>query len=102
MICCFTPKAAAPGCTSIISRTRSSPASPPGRRASSDNRTGFTAGAGLEYGLTENWSAKLEYDFYDFGSKTYQFTQTPVSISSTLNTLIFGLNYRFNWAGGWH
>ena len=67
-----------------------------------DHRTGFTAGVGLEYGLTENWSAKLEYDFFDFGTTTYQFTQTPVSINSSLNTLIFGVNYRFNWAGGWH
>ena len=65
-----------------------------------DHRTGYTAGVGLEYGLTENWSAKLEYDFFDFGTENYQFTQTPVSIASNLNTLIFGVNYRFNWAGG--
>ena len=63
-----------------------------------DNRTGFTAGVGLEYGMTENLSALFEYDFYDFGSKTYNFTQTPVSIRSNLNTLTVGLNYRFNWA----
>jgi outer membrane immunogenic protein len=68
----------------------------------SDNRSGFTAGAGLEYGMTENLSAKLEYDFYDFGTKDYAFTQTPVAIRSYLHTLTVGLNYRFNWAGGWH
>src|SRR5262249_14266393 len=33
----------------------------------SDNRTGFTVGAGIEFGLVENISAKIEYDFYDFG-----------------------------------
>ncbi|MFZ0527142.1 MAG: outer membrane beta-barrel protein [Xanthobacteraceae bacterium] len=60
-----------------------------------DNRSGFTVGAGIEYGMTENLSARLEYDFYDFGSKTYQFAQTPTSIASYLHTLTFGLNYRF-------
>ncbi|HUI13071.1 MAG TPA: outer membrane beta-barrel protein [Xanthobacteraceae bacterium] len=62
-----------------------------------DNRTGFTAGAGIEYGMTQNLSARLEYDFYDFGSKTYQFMATPITVASKLHTLTFGLNYRFNW-----
>jgi outer membrane immunogenic protein len=66
-----------------------------------DNRTGFTVGAGIEFGLVENLSAKIEYDFYDFGSKNYNFsTITPVSVSSNLHTIIVGLNYRFNWSGG--
>ncbi len=63
-----------------------------------DNRFGFTVGIGLEYGMTENLTAKFEYDFYDFGSKTYQFPKTPVAVNSSLNTLTVGLNYRFNWA----
>jgi outer membrane immunogenic protein len=68
-----------------------------------DNRTGFTVGLGLEYGMTENLSARLEYDFYDFGTKTYgNFGQTPVAISSDLHTLTAGVDYRFDWAGGWH
>jgi outer membrane immunogenic protein len=65
-----------------------------------NQRSGYTAGAGIEYGLTENLSAKLEYDFYGFGTKSYNssnFPQTPVSIRSDLQTLAFGLNYRFNW-----
>jgi outer membrane immunogenic protein len=66
-----------------------------------DNRTGFTVGAGIEFGLVENLSAKIEYDFYDFGSKNYNFNAiTPVSVSSNLHTIIVGLNYRFNWSGG--
>jgi outer membrane immunogenic protein len=65
-----------------------------------DTRTGFTAGVGVEYGLTENFSAKAEYDFYDFGSTTYAFTATPVSVKNQLHAITFGLNYRFNWAGG--
>jgi len=65
------------------------------------NRAGFVAGAGIEYGLTEHFSAKLEYDFYGFGSSTYKgFAQTPVTIRSDLHTLIFALDYRFTWPGG--
>jgi outer membrane immunogenic protein len=64
------------------------------------NRKGFTVGGGIEYGLTESLSAKLEYDFYDFGSQTYNFNLTPVSINSNLQALTVGLNYRFNWSSG--
>jgi outer membrane immunogenic protein len=66
-----------------------------------DNRTGFIVGAGIEFGLVENLSGKIEYDFYDFGSKNYNFnTITPVSVKSDLHTLTVGLNYKFNWSGG--
>jgi len=67
----------------------------------SDNRSGFTVGVGIEVGLVENLSGKIEYDFYDFGSKNYNFnTITPVSVKSDLHTLTVGLNYKFNWSGG--
>ncbi|MGA2892927.1 MAG: outer membrane beta-barrel protein [Xanthobacteraceae bacterium] len=65
-----------------------------------DTRSGFVAGVGLEYGLTENFSAKFEYDFLDFGTKAYNFAVTPVGIRSDLHVLELGVNYRFNWAGG--
>jgi outer membrane immunogenic protein len=69
----------------------------------SDSRSGFTAGIGLEYAMTENLSALFEYDFFDFGTKTENFSPvigTPLSIRSELHTLTVGLNYRFNWASG--
>jgi len=65
-----------------------------------DTRSGYTVGAGIEYGLTENFSAKVEYDFYDFGSKTYNFVQTPLSISSQVHQVLVGINYRFTPGGG--
>lgn len=74
-----------------------------------DNRFGWTAGAGIEYGITENLSAKVEYDFLDFGSKNYTFNNltvfsvpnpVPVSISSQTHMFTAGINYRFNWGGG--
>lgn len=66
----------------------------------SDNRSGVTVGAGIEVGLVENLSGKIEYDFYDFGSRNYNFGLTPVSVRSDLHTLTVGLNYKFNWSGG--
>jgi outer membrane immunogenic protein len=66
-----------------------------------DTRTGFTVGAGIEYGLTENFSAKLEYDYYDFGTKNYNFNLvTPLSISSQVHQVLAGINYRFTPGGG--
>ncbi len=67
----------------------------------SDTRTGFTVGVGIELGLVENVSAKIEYDFFDFGTKNYNFAAiTPVSVRSDLHALTVGLNYKFNWSGG--
>jgi len=68
-----------------------------GTQTISADRAGFTAGIGAEYGLTENLSGKVEFDFYDFGTQNYNFVQTPVSIRSDMYALILGLNYRFNW-----
>jgi outer membrane immunogenic protein len=73
-------------------------------------RGGFVVGAGVEYGITENLSAKFEYDFLDFGSRTYAFNNlsasgaavgnVPVAIKSDTHMFLFGMNYRFNWGGG--
>jgi outer membrane immunogenic protein len=77
-----------------------------GSSALNDNRTGFVAGAGIEYALTDNVSARVEYDYFGFGSKTYNFAQVvapsivPASIRSSLNEITFGVNYRFTYGGG--
>ena len=55
-----------------------------GTQVINDNRSGFTVGAGIEFGLVENISGKIEYDFYDFGSRNYNFAITPVSERSDL------------------
>jgi len=66
----------------------------------SDTRTGWLLGAGLEYGLTENLTAKLEYNYIDFGSKTYNFTlagtATPIKIDSHEHLVRLGVNYKFS------
>jgi outer membrane immunogenic protein len=63
-------------------------------------RTGWTAGAGLEYGITKNLSAKIEYDYLSFGSQPLNFTTatTPLYTSNaSLNVqeIKAGINFRF-------
>ena len=50
-----------------------------------ENKTlvGWTAGAGIEYGFTQNWSAKLEYLYMDLGSRTYSITGADNGLHSS-------------------
>src|SRR5215475_2188656 len=66
-----------------------------------NNKDGYTVGAGLEYMFAPNWSAKAEYQYYNFGNTT--FTAAPAPIAGTRfrdddHTVKVGVNYRF---GGW-
>jgi outer membrane immunogenic protein len=63
-------------------------------------QTGWTAGVGLEYGISKYWSAKIEYDYLSFGAQPLGFaTATPTAFSSraSLNLQEFkaGINFRF-------
>jgi opacity protein-like surface antigen len=64
-------------------------------------RFGWNVGAGVEYLLSPQWSAKVEYDYLDFGSDTLGFV-TPVGNGATFKTQInevkAGVN--FHWAPG--
>jgi outer membrane immunogenic protein len=66
-------------------------------------RTGWTVGAGLEYALDDNWSAKIEYDYLGFGSQSMNFTTITPSATLTPNASLnvqeikAGINYRFSW-----
>ena len=67
-----------------------------------NHRDGYTVGAGLEYMFAPSWSAKVEYQYYNFGSTT--FTTGPAVIVGTRfrddeHTVKAGINYRFNWGG---
>ena len=68
----------------------------PTTASASKTSVGWTIGAGFEYGLTQNISAKAEYLFFNLGSDTYNLG-VPVSINRTGNIGRVGLNYRFNW-----
>jgi outer membrane immunogenic protein len=63
--------------------------------------TGWTAGGGVEVGITPNWTVKAEYLHMDFGSYTYHYTYSipagnRVSNQSlTADIVRFGFNYKF-------
>jgi outer membrane immunogenic protein len=62
-------------------------------------RTGWTAGVGIEYALSENWSAKIEYDYLGFGAQTLNFNTPLESVSSNASLNVqeikAGINFRF-------
>jgi outer membrane immunogenic protein len=65
-----------------------------------NHRDGYTVGAGLEYMFAPNWSAKVEYQYYNFGDTT--FIAGPADIVGVrfrddVHTVKAGINYRFNW-----
>lgn len=63
------------------------------------DRTGWTAGVGVEYAVDANWSAKLEYLHYGFDEEI----QPPSAFwyigsdyfETSFDTVKVGLNYRF-------
>ena len=75
---------------------------PFGFTTTGNTRDGYTVGAGLEYMFAPNWSAKIEYQYYNFGSTTF-LTGPAGVIGARFNddehTVKAGVNYRFNWGG---
>src|SRR5258707_196096 len=65
----------------------------------SDHKNGYTVGAGVEYMFAQNWSAKVEYQYYNFGSSRFIAPAALVPVGS-FTTDDHGvkarLNYRFN------
>jgi outer membrane immunogenic protein len=82
--------------------------------SNSSTRTGYTVGGGFEYALTDRWTTKVEYLYYDLGNVSHPLNlvvssfgpATPLyqtlgnTVSSMRGSIIrAGLNYRFNWWG---
>jgi outer membrane immunogenic protein len=67
-----------------------------------NHQDGYTVGAGLEYMFAPNWSAKAEYQYYNFGTTSFTGGPAPV-IGSRFrdddHTVKVGVNYRFGWGG---
>ena len=86
----------------------------------SHTKAGWMVGAGIEYAFTPNWSAKVEYDYMDFGTTSVRMIDMPVlppapvqpapaapanfasavtaynvNILQRINVVKVGLNYRF-------
>jgi outer membrane immunogenic protein len=67
----------------------------------SRHRDGYTVGAGVEYMFAQNWSAKAEYMYYNFGNSQFLAPVVLVPFGNFRNdehTVKVGVNYRFNWA----
>jgi outer membrane immunogenic protein len=74
----------------------------PGFGASTtDTRIGGLFGAGVEYAVSRNLSAKIEYNYIDYGSENQNFNVLLIpggvtaSINQSLHTVKAGANYRF-------
>ena len=75
---------------------------PAGFTTNGNHKDGYTVGAGLEYMFAPNWSAKAEYQYYNFGNTN--FTTGPADIAggafgTTSTPSRLGVNYRFGWGG---
>lgn len=58
--------------------------------------TGWTVGAGIEYGFLKNWSAKIEYLYADFGTHRYTVDNSLLVDSRQRESIVrAGVNYRF-------
>ena len=67
-----------------------------------DHTNGYAVGAGLEYMFAPNWSAKAEYQYYNFGSARFAAPTALIptgSFTTDDHVLKAGVNYRFNWSG---
>lgn len=81
-----------------------------GASSFSNTRVGWTAGGGFEWMFWPNWSAKVEYSYYDLGAvihsawlsdmtlvppATYLFSQSSTRFNGHI--VRAGVNYHFNW-----
>jgi outer membrane immunogenic protein len=77
----------------------------------SNTQVGWTAGGGIEWMFLPNWSAKVEYLYYDLGTVTQNFalSSSDTAFNGTMlfggqararvngNIVRAGVNYHFNW-----
>jgi outer membrane immunogenic protein len=78
----------------------------------SQSRTGWTIGAGVEYAFAPHWSAFIEYDYLDFGTRDQNTTHLlslpgnvparfviPIqtNVTERFNVVKVGLNYKLDW-----
>ena len=67
-----------------------------------NTRSGWTVGTGIEWAVADNWTAKLEYNYMDFGSDTYALLPAIAAgtdIDAHVHAVKLGLNYRFGYGG---
>jgi len=69
-----------------------------------DTLVGWTAGAGIEYAFTDNWTAKLEYKYVNFGSQDVSGriiggladgVNVTTKETPDFHSVLVGINYKF-------
>jgi outer membrane immunogenic protein len=62
------------------------------------NLNGWTAGAGIGYGFWHNWDVFAEYRYtsYQSNNATYLVSQRSTSWTTSVSSIIAGLNFRFD------
>jgi len=73
-------------------------ASTPGFAGASNTNAGWTAGAGLEFAIAGNWTAKAEYLYVNLGKFNCGISCGALAtdnVSFTTNIVRAGVNYRF-------
>lgn len=72
-----------------------------------ETRTGWIVGAGVAWKFADSWSAGIEYDHYDFGTRSVNLSDpstsapvpSPISVRQHVDTVKFTLDYHFGWPG---
>jgi len=61
--------------------------------------SGFAAGVGVEYGFTNNWIGRLQYDYYGFGRNNYALdtlsNTSTASVETNVQVVRAGISYKF-------
>jgi len=68
---------------------------------------GFLVGVGSEYAFANNWTMKLEYEYFGLGGRSFVVPAGAAFLGGdtftrdhrNVQTVKVGLNYLFNWAG---
>ncbi|MDB5619718.1 carbohydrate porin [Tardiphaga sp.] len=72
--------------------------------SASRDHLGWTAGAGVEFAVGGNWTAKVEYAYLDLMRQGYDLAGSGlpnVAVDPTIHTLKVGLNYRLGGTPPW-
>jgi opacity protein-like surface antigen len=72
-----------------------------------EDRLGWTVGAGIEWAFTPEWSVKVEYDYYGFGTKNVLLVDSiggvnaPVNMNQNIQVVTLGLNFHARSGPDW-
>jgi len=64
-----------------------------------ETRFGWTAGLGVEWAFWDNWSLKVEYNYYGFGTRSINFIDNvtgnvgPLNINQNIQVVKLGVNF---------